>query len=802
MAKKPPKTLADMTPNDKKIALDDLQRDANKAWIKELDKRLKREVKEAEIRRQLFAAQKKDELKFQKEHDALNERSKKAGDVAAKKFQDQQKAKIAAIKKVADAEHKIATDKQKAADKLAKSVAQAQEKAAKIAARVGQKEWAAWAKIKEAQHKEFAAQAKMGAKAAAKAANTPLDWESLVSPTFTVPQSKYKPPSFLNRMFGGGGPKAPAKPGQSFFQKSLGAANRGVDSLIETRDKVQQAQRGDILDKISMALKGSPGAVGLAAAASAATAAMSGLGSVLGVVKDAFMATWTYIDTKVLPTTSMLNRAIGATTPGMGNLRKEAMKNGLVFERLGLGFEHGAQTIKDLAVGLKTANIPSELSDTLVKVSEYAGVGAENTGRLARSFLSTGATTKDLGKTIDSVMADSAKAAKEFAVPFNLVRKEFGENIDLVQRWGTNNTQAFNRAIAKAHSYGLSIRQLEGTFGKALDTFETTSDVASKLNAAFGTNIDSVKLLGQNSDERMESIRKSMLSSGFVWDKASKFAKNLLISTLQLKDEEEGASIFGSQKNRAEALKRIAYQQKVTDGMKEWRNALGSLGMQLTSIEQLTRNLFIAIANVVAKLLGFNSGIDGTKKGVKVFEGFMDNLTKKINEFAGKIPTNKNGIGPAVIQWVDDLTTGLHGLKMTALEAMFKLQDLANFNTTTESSNIALRAIELLNQKGGGSPADWADIKRRIQESPDWATTGQESRGVIRKIMQGSTVSEAKLNENIWGLKQQPSETRNKNPLDAAYRNINIHSTLNIDSKPVASNVAKHVVTNAATGVQ
>jgi hypothetical protein len=520
------------------------------------------------------------------------------------------------------------------------------------------------------------------------------------TPEFTVPKSRQ---SILNRLSGGRlfQPRAPvAGSGASFGSRIDG----GIDKLIGLRDSVEEAQRGGLLDKLSMALKGRPGAVALAGAASAATATVGALGGVIGVLREAFFKTWEYVDTKVLPTTSMLNQALGASTANMGRLRSAAMGIGLQFERLGLGFEQGAQAVKDIGVGLKTANISREGITTLVKVSEYAGVGAEQAGKLARSFQATGGSIGD----VERAMLDASVAADAFNVPVNLIRKEFGDNIDILQRWGTANYMQFNRAIARAQAYGLSIRDVESSFGQALDTFETSSDVASKINSVFNTGLDSIRLMEANDIDRMTMVQDAIRNTGFVWDTASKYEKNLLQATLNLKDADEGARLFGSQGARIAASARIAQQDRITKGMNDWRNALSSLGRQLTSIEQLTRNFFMAIGNVVAKLLGFKSGIDATKTGVKAFEGFMDQLTGRINDFADALP-DRSGKGNGFLDWLNTITQSLKDMKNGAFDALDAFEDISTLGEG-ESSSMAKELSNLL-----ANPIGNADALSRMQ---------------------------------------------------------------------------------------
>lgn len=370
-------------------------------------------------------------------------------------------------------------------------------------------------------------------------------------------------------------------------------------------------------------------AAGLASGGMAAAAASAEKS--VDLLKKILFATWDYIDQKVLPTQSKLNQALGVSAMGMHAMNAQAMTTGNLFERLGLGFEKGTQEITDFATALRTdVKIPDSDLKTLLTLSEYVGVGAKEAANLARSFQATGGT---IG-TVRKVMEGATKAQEKYRVPANVIRREFADNIDIVQRWSIANSSALIDAIGKANQYGFSIRDLNATFGEAFDTFEHSSEVAAKLNQQFGTSIDSIKLMtAPNEERRWEMIRKAMEGVGVVWDKLERPQKNFINNLLHT-DNAMSALYLGSQKTISQARRQREKTEENARATEKWDDALFSLKRQIVSMDQLWQNLFLGISNVVAAFLGMPSNIEGTMKTVELFEVIIRNISDGLNKFA------------------------------------------------------------------------------------------------------------------------------------------------------------------------
>ena len=131
-------------------------------------------------------------------------------------------------------------------------------------------------------------------------------------------------------------------------------------------------------------------------AAGAAFATVDFASQIFEGLKNVLFHAWSYIDEKVLPTQSRFNKELGGTQSALGGINKQAMSMGHQFWHLGLPFEQGVDAVKNIASAMQTVNIPTKALQTVVKLSEYVGVGAEQAGKLANQYASANGNLENL----------------------------------------------------------------------------------------------------------------------------------------------------------------------------------------------------------------------------------------------------------------------------------------------------------------------------------------------------------------------------------------------------------------------
>ena len=223
-------------------------------------------------------------------------------------------------------------------------------------------------------------------------------------------------------------------------------------------------------------------------------------------------------------------------------------------------------------------------------------------------------------------MDEASVAAHKYQVPVNQIRRDLGDDLNLLARFGTRNRQVMLESAGRARTYGMSIKDINTSFGEQMDTFDKTSDIAAKLNSVFGTHINSYQLmLETNPVKRMEMLRKELLSQGKSWDKLNVFEQNVIASTLEV-SKEQAALGLSSDSARKKLQKQADQQARTNKINKDWDKGLGNVKETLVALQPKLDKMLINVANIVSKLFGFESGNKGIQDTAKTMNEFLDNI--------------------------------------------------------------------------------------------------------------------------------------------------------------------------------
>jgi hypothetical protein len=394
-----------------------------------------------------------------------------------------------------------------------------------------------------------------------------------------------------------------------------------ADQLPEKLKKLKEQKKE--FDKLGSSAKWA------AARATALGLAYSSIVAGLTVAFKAFKNLYDFIDNEVLPSNANINREFGNLGSSMDPLRSQAVSTGLQFKQLGLSFEEGAASVRNIASAMMTTSLPKETLKEALKLSEYVGLGAEQAGKLMLQFDRAGISGQKAGE----LFKNAAKSAIDYGVPINQVRKDIGDNIDILQRFGIKNIKVMSESASKARAYGLTIREVNAAFGKQLDTFEGSSDAAAKLNSIFGTHINSYKLmLETDPTKRMEMLRKELLNQGKAWEKLNVFEKNVITSTLGV-TEEQAALVLGNQKTIASIKNQMAEREKQAKVDAEWNRGLTNIKSTIVDLNTKVDLLLRAVADFVSELFGLGSASKNVVSWGEKFGGVIDSMTVSVRSF-------------------------------------------------------------------------------------------------------------------------------------------------------------------------
>jgi len=501
-------------------------------------------------------------------------------------------------------------------------------------------------------------------------------------------------------------------------------AAKGSKNLGETLSKLTVPA----LDKMGGFAKVLFSASGfLIAGVALATAALVGLYAL-------FKNFWEFMDKKVMPAQASFNKEIGSSSENSARLKNEMTATGVQFELLGKSFEEGAQFSTDFTKALMSTSAASKEAQQLGKeLALVVGLTAEESGNLIMQFQKQGNSLAD----VRDMFGEAEKGAKAYGLPVNDVLRDLGKYPNILARFGTSNRKEFAKSAVIAKSYGLDIGKINEAFGKQLDTFEGSADASAKLNAIFGTTINSFELmLETNPEKRMEMLRKQLIAQGKEWNKLSVFERNVITQTLGV-DEATASLVLSSDEERKKLERKANQKKKEIRINEEWNKSLTTIKSTLMAWGVELDRVMRAVTGLISTIFGWDTpGKNMQELASSLVKTFQD-LTTWLNN------TNENwsnwkgldGYGKAlkvIVETVQNLYKAFKLLSgITIFQALWDfgkaLYSGASFGEALSSASARIQGdVPFLNELTGSSsmPAPPAQIKNTSTPTATPLTSG------------------------------------------------------------------------------
>jgi hypothetical protein len=383
-------------------------------------------------------------------------------------------------------------------------------------------------------------------------------------------------------------------------------------------------------------------------------------------------------------------KAVSQTFEKLRNGTRELGQTGLSVRRVfGYGRDGLAALLKDIneqfaAAGDNISRLRKqfqEMGGNLVGFQRGLGMTKEEFAELASLSEIRGKSIADSFKEFGST---AIQTAKRFGLDVKDMAKGMKElNLD-VENFGHLGPKAFAPITAYARKLGLEIKDMAGVMAK-FSGFADTTEAASKLNQAFGLNIDSMKLMSaQNPAEKIDILRKSFFATG----------KDL--SKFNYQQRQYLSSLTGLQGQSLEAAFALDKQGISYDNIaKESEKANKK---QLTQ-KQVMRELSKGIKRLIQTMSGskvtgfFDSFMKGFETGImrsKQFRGVLRNIRRGLHimrRFGIQIGRLFVKIAPGVSDMLEGLSEFLQPSKFRALtrslkplfETLFRTGDITKF---------------------------------------------------------------------------------------------------------------------------
>tara|TARA_R100000406_G_scaffold17476_1_gene10877 strand:+ start:3423 stop:5345 length:1923 start_codon:yes stop_codon:yes gene_type:complete len=182
--------------------------------------------------------------------------------------------------------------------------------------------------------------------------------------------------------------------------------------------------------------------------------------------------------------------------------------------------------------------------------------------------------------------------------PLASVVNDFQDLGPQMSRFGSDGVRVFTRLNEQARTLGLTTRQAFD-LSELFDTFESSADVAGKLNAQLGLQLNSVELMAASSEDRLSILRAEFDMEGMRFDQMSRRQRQMVAEILQtdvltaerlLGDPMELRKFQKEQENNAERVKAF------TTAMDKFRAVSEQLFINLEPLLTGMMSLFSGIA--------------------------------------------------------------------------------------------------------------------------------------------------------------------------------------------------------------
>lgn len=323
-----------------------------------------------------------------------------------------------------------------------------------------------------------------------------------------------------------------------------------------------------------------------------------------------------------------------------------------------------------------------------VATMERLGVStAESTKQL--DFL-----VKGFGMTEEEAMKTQKRIAM-FSRELNMGTQLVGEYTDALSTiavYGERSLEVFEGLANQSQQTGLRVGELIDVT-KQFDTFEGAAEAAGRLNSVLGGNyLNSVDLMLQTEEERIETMRELTDETGRSWQAMERYQKKAIASAAGIQDMAKAERLFGE--NSAEARQQMQEnrlaQEQYQDALMEGQDALAklkTLGVTLAISFEPLFNIF----NLVAEQLIWLDKIvrdfanfiyDGAGKYVSLFSfallflgrSAIMTVISSLGSLMGLLPSFGSLLGETMKEGADDAGGALSKLSDGVKKAASKLK--------------------------------------------------------------------------------------------------------------------------------
>lgn len=267
-----------------------------------------------------------------------------------------------------------------------------------------------------------------------------------------------------------------------------------------------------------------------------------------------------------------------------------------------LTVEHGAAVVGGLTTQFSLYAAQNKTTQDLVEktTSIFMRLGVD----VAETATAFDMLTRGMGLNIDaanSVVLSFSQLSQEIGVPTAQLVKDFNALAPELARFGKRGDEVFRNLERRSRALGMSTTEMFN-FSEIGDTFEGASDLAGKLNAQFGMQLNSMELMRAEGVDRIDLLRQEFQARGMNFEDLHKRQKQMMAEIMGT-DVQTAARLFGDpielQKYQREQLEASERAGKMIDLQEKFASAVQKVYLLAEPALSVMVGLFTKLVDLI-----------------------------------------------------------------------------------------------------------------------------------------------------------------------------------------------------------
>jgi hypothetical protein len=301
-------------------------------------------------------------------------------------------------------------------------------------------------------------------------------------------------------------------------------------------------------------------------------------------------------------------------------------------DSLGITLAEGAEIIGGLTTSMTLFATVNEgarksLRDTAAALSKM-GVSAQETGLLFDGL------TRGMNLTVNAaerVAKDFDRLGQQIGLPTSQMVSDFNALQPQLARYGNEGVKVFKKLAKEARSLGMDLQEAFN-IAEAFDTFQGAADLAGKLNAQIGLQLNSVELMTASHEDRIKILRQEFDLRGKNFKDMDRRQKQAIAEVLGV-DVDLASRLFGDP----------VELRKYNKEQKEMKERAEAMTTAMDKFKVAMQDLFLKMAPVVETIMSFVQFLADTGIAqVLLFVAAMKGILTVVGTLATTLPV----VGP------------------------------------------------------------------------------------------------------------------------------------------------------------